>query len=406
MKTLVGELPLLAGERVAHPDLRIGYFAQHTVESLHEGQTPDLATCATSRRTPASSSSAISSASGISSATAPSRSVDGFSGGERARLALALIAYRSRTCCCSTNRPTTSTSTCARRWPKRSAIFAGAIVLVSHDRHLIGLVCETFWRVADGKVEAFDGDLDEYAAWLRARGGSESKAAKSAEKVAAAVPVVAKTVRSKQAVDADSKRFKAVEARIAAIQSEAKHIEDELADPAVYNSDGGATLAQLGQRQASPGQGARRARGRMAGVVRIAGKRLIPATRPLPGSPSAPIFPVPAIQVPTMPIYGFECASCGHQFDRLQKLSDPDPELCPECGAPQVRRQLTAPTFRLAGGGWYETDFKKDGDKKRNLVDKAEVDAEAEAKPDAKPAAAAPETKPAKPATTGGTGSA
>ena len=70
-----------------------------------------------------------------------------------------------------------------------------------------------------------------------------------------------------------------------------------------------------------------------------------------------------------MPIYAFECAACGHAFDRLQKLSDPDPTDCPSCGAPQVRRQLTAPSFRLAGGGWYETDFKKDGDKKRNLAD-------------------------------------
>ncbi|WP_329742458.1 zinc ribbon domain-containing protein [Dyella sp. A6] len=70
-----------------------------------------------------------------------------------------------------------------------------------------------------------------------------------------------------------------------------------------------------------------------------------------------------------MPIYEFECAHCGHRFDRLQKLSDPDPEICPSCGAPQVQRRLSAPSFRLAGSGWYETDFKKDGDKKRNLVD-------------------------------------
>ena len=69
-----------------------------------------------------------------------------------------------------------------------------------------------------------------------------------------------------------------------------------------------------------------------------------------------------------MPIYAFECAACGHRFDRLQKLSDADPAQCPACGEPQVRRQLTAPQFRLAGGGWYETDFKKDGDKKRNLA--------------------------------------
>lgn len=69
-----------------------------------------------------------------------------------------------------------------------------------------------------------------------------------------------------------------------------------------------------------------------------------------------------------MPIYEFQCNACGHRFDRLQKLSDPDPAACPECGAPQVQRQLSAPQFRLAGGGWYETDFKKEGDKKRNLA--------------------------------------
>jgi len=50
-------------------------------------------------------------------------------------------------------------------------------VLVSHDRHLTGLVCDTFWRVADGKVELFDGDLDEYAAWLRSRGSGSSSGA-------------------------------------------------------------------------------------------------------------------------------------------------------------------------------------------------------------------------------------
>jgi putative FmdB family regulatory protein len=94
-----------------------------------------------------------------------------------------------------------------------------------------------------------------------------------------------------------------------------------------------------------------------------------------------------------MPIYAFECASCGHQFDRLQKLSDADPTVCPDCGAEQVRRQLTAPSFRLSGAGWYETDFKKDGDKKRNLADKAEPAVKTDSAPDAKPAAK-PESKP------------
>jgi putative FmdB family regulatory protein len=71
-----------------------------------------------------------------------------------------------------------------------------------------------------------------------------------------------------------------------------------------------------------------------------------------------------------MPIYAFACSACGHDFERLQRLSDADPTTCPACGAEgTIGRQLTAPQFRLAGGGWYETDFKKDGDKKRNLAD-------------------------------------
>lgn len=95
-----------------------------------------------------------------------------------------------------------------------------------------------------------------------------------------------------------------------------------------------------------------------------------------------------------MPIYAFACHACGHQFDRLQKLSDTDPTACPTCGAEgQVHRQLTAPQFRLSGSGWYETDFKKDGDKKRNLAGDAAKPAEPasaakpESKPEARPAA-------------------
>ena len=89
-----------------------------------------------------------------------------------------------------------------------------------------------------------------------------------------------------------------------------------------------------------------------------------------------------------MPIYAFECTACGHQFDRLQKMSDPDPDACPECAAGAIKRQLTAPAFRLSGSGWYETDFKKDGEKKRNLAGAGEG---------AKPAGDKPADAPAKP---------
>ncbi|MDQ3289381.1 MAG: zinc ribbon domain-containing protein [Pseudomonadota bacterium] len=105
-----------------------------------------------------------------------------------------------------------------------------------------------------------------------------------------------------------------------------------------------------------------------------------------------------------MPIYAFECATCAHSFDRLQRLSDADPTHCPECAAEGVFRQLTAPQFRLSGSGWYETDFKGDGDKKRNLAgeggapkpdasgDAASKSDKTEKKPDApsKPADAKP----------------
>jgi len=96
-----------------------------------------------------------------------------------------------------------------------------------------------------------------------------------------------------------------------------------------------------------------------------------------------------------MPIYEFECNSCGTRFDRLQKLSDPDPADCPDCGAAQVRRRVTAPAFRLAGSGWYETDFKKDSDKKRNLAGKEDAPKTEAAKKDAAaaPAAEKPATK-------------
>lgn len=69
-----------------------------------------------------------------------------------------------------------------------------------------------------------------------------------------------------------------------------------------------------------------------------------------------------------MPIYEFECGACQHRFERLQKMSDPDPSNCPQCNDAAVQRQISAASFRLAGSGWYETDFKGEGQVKRNLA--------------------------------------
>ncbi|MCW5568623.1 MAG: zinc ribbon domain-containing protein, partial [Dokdonella sp.] len=101
------------------------------------------------------------------------------------------------------------------------------------------------------------------------------------------------------------------------------------------------------------------------------------------------------------PIYEFECPACSHRFERLQKLSDADPTTCPECAGDGVRRCLTAPAFRLAGSGWYETDFKKDGDAKRNLASKEEAP-KADAGSGDATKSPAPKPEAAKPASGGG----
>jgi putative FmdB family regulatory protein len=100
-----------------------------------------------------------------------------------------------------------------------------------------------------------------------------------------------------------------------------------------------------------------------------------------------------------MPIYEYQCSACGHRLEHLQKLSDPDPERCPACGVEGLRRRVSAPAFRLAGNGWYETDFKGDKDRRRNLAERSDdrpASAEAGEKPAATPPAASAE--PARPA--------
>src|SRR5690554_4033981 len=69
-----------------------------------------------------------------------------------------------------------------------------------------------------------------------------------------------------------------------------------------------------------------------------------------------------------MPIYEYRCGECGHALDALQKISDEPLKDCPECEQPVLKRLMSAPSFRLKGGGWYETDFKSDKEKKRNLA--------------------------------------
>ena len=73
-----------------------------------------------------------------------------------------------------------------------------------------------------------------------------------------------------------------------------------------------------------------------------------------------------------MPIYEYQCQSCGYELEKLQRMSDDPLTDCPSCEQPELKRLVSAAGFRLKGGGWYETDFKKGG--KKNVHDSGKSD--------------------------------
>jgi putative FmdB family regulatory protein len=89
-----------------------------------------------------------------------------------------------------------------------------------------------------------------------------------------------------------------------------------------------------------------------------------------------------------MPFYEYECQACKFYTEVMQKITDAPLTKCPSCGKKSLKKLVSAPVFRLKGGGWYETDFKGDKENKRNLVgadrDEPKAEAKAEAKTDAK----------------------
>jgi putative FmdB family regulatory protein len=89
-----------------------------------------------------------------------------------------------------------------------------------------------------------------------------------------------------------------------------------------------------------------------------------------------------------MPFYEYQCSACGHHHEELQKVSDRALRKCPACGRSALRRLVSAPVFRLKGGGWYETDFKHDKEAKRNIAGDKEPAAEAKPAAEGKPEAA------------------
>jgi putative FmdB family regulatory protein len=99
-----------------------------------------------------------------------------------------------------------------------------------------------------------------------------------------------------------------------------------------------------------------------------------------------------------MPIYEYRCQGCSAEVEKLQKISDEPLRICPQCGEPQLQRKISAAGFRLKGGGWYETDFKKSG--KKNLAGEGSGDSAGKSDSAAAPATPA---APAPAATTSST---
>ncbi|MGY4697091.1 ABC-F family ATP-binding cassette domain-containing protein [Xylella fastidiosa subsp. sandyi] len=245
VKTLVSDLAPLTGERIAHPDVRIGYFAQHTVESLHEGQSP-----IDHFRTLAPQAPIQSIRDFLGKWNFPGdrafEPVDGFSGGERARLALSLIAWRQPNVLLL-DEPTNHLDLEMREaLAEALSDFDGAIVMVSHDRHLIGLVCDTFWRVADGVVEPFAGDLDQYAAWLRTRPAARGVRAKTEEVNQPQASLTAKSPASQLPVkkSVNSQKLLIAEKHVSELETLLAELDRKLADPVNYAN--GEVMRRLG----------------------------------------------------------------------------------------------------------------------------------------------------------------
>lgn len=168
IKSLVGEITLLTGDRITGENLQIGYFSQHQLSALDLDATPILHI---QRLTPNALERDVRNylgGFGFSGDDA-TRLVKGFSGGEKARLALSLIVWL-RPNLLILDEPTNHLDLEMRQaLTEALQAFAGAILLVSHDRHLLNSTVDEFYLVADHQVKEFDGDLAAYYQWLQQR---------------------------------------------------------------------------------------------------------------------------------------------------------------------------------------------------------------------------------------------
>jgi len=244
IKTIAGELAPLAGSAVYGKGLAVGYFAQHQVEMLRDDESP---LWHLRRISPEAREQALRDYVGGFNfpgemATGPIRH---FSGGEKARLALALIVWQ-RPNLLLLDEPTNHLDLETREaLAVALAQFEGTLVLVSHDRHLLRATTEQLLIVRDGGLQPFDGDLDDYRDWLLGRSAQKVEAS---TRVAAPGPDEGASRRSERREAAEARqrvavarkplesRLRRLEAQLEKASARKAEIDARLADRALYES--------------------------------------------------------------------------------------------------------------------------------------------------------------------------
>jgi len=256
IKTIAGELAPLTGDATLGKGLSIGYFAQHQVEMLRHDESPlwHLAKIAPTVREQELRNFLGGFNFPGTMVTSPIRP---FSGGEKARLALALIVWQ-RPNLLLLDEPTNHLDLETREALTMAlAQFEGTLVVVSHDRHLLRATTDEFIIVANGRLQPFDGDLDDYKDWLfKTKLGKGTdllpmpKAAPVAAPVAVAAPAVPPAERKEQKrLGAEERqriaalkkplenRLKRVDEQMAKLNAKKADIDARLLDPTIYDAD-------------------------------------------------------------------------------------------------------------------------------------------------------------------------
>ncbi len=245
IRLLTGELAPLEGNRRPAADLRIGYFAQHQLEQLDGEASPLAHLQRLDPRAPEQLLRDFLGGFGFSGERAL-EPVAPFSGGERARLALALVVWQ-RPNLLLLDEPTNHLDLDMRLALELALNdFGGALVLVSHDRHLLRTCTERFLLVEGGRVTPFDGDLDDYRQRL-AQGGENGGTG------GPPAPRSAGTRRERRRAEAEARqrlaplrrRLAEAEAELERLGAERARLEARLADPALYHDGAGSELTPL-----------------------------------------------------------------------------------------------------------------------------------------------------------------